>query len=198
MDWATQQQTQHTIVSAVLTRVQRLLNFVARVSRGHFADPSLVSNMQRLSINSSHSNHRTPSYLDDITDHCCREGRVVVEMLLKKMIHASDADWKLCQQQWKQVQRQRRQNIDLDMAMVGDLMTVIRRAVKEVTQRRGARAGPGLSLWSQQLKDACRTLQQVGNRASHCTVSGEIDVTVADANMSLWSLKQLIEALINV
>lgn len=188
-----QQQPQYKLLADVIAKTQGILDVVSWVNRGHSADMISGVRMQQLSINGSGVPASSCHYA--ISVHCCREGRFVAEMVLKVIINASDADRKLCEEQWVKIQRQRRQSMALKRAMVGDLITVIRRASEDVEQGK-ATAGAGLRLWSQELKHACSTLQQAGNKASLCTAGGE--VTVADANVSLWSLKQLIEALSQV
>jgi hypothetical protein len=101
-----------------------------------------------------------------------------------------------CEQAWQrqlpqQQQQQRRKQpgsakFQYTRLMAGEMMGLLAEAAKTDKVIR--------AVYSKQTQKWCGELKHTGNKACHKTNSGE--VMIADANMGLWALKQLLLALL--
>lgn len=209
-----QQVPSEHFLGPIVDDINSIIDSVRRQSLGHCLDILGVQAIDQLhsintnkyvtwmlKINSDISPSESPrsstqlaasDYHHDVASHCCIKGRVVVEGYLKQII-SLPANKEVCERQWHILQRGSPRRCDPSKAMVGELLTVVRGACKKLHKQGNA---AGLHMWSQELDDACSALQHAGNQASHRTEAGR--VTVADANVALWHLKQLVEALLGV
>eukprot|EP00775_Hariotina_reticulata_P010818 gene10818-10974_t len=90
----------------------------------------------------------------------------------------------LSPQKQQQIREGRAIDLDANSFTVGSLMRAIRTAAKKVK----------LAGWSDELVMLCKTLQDVGNKASHDSKKGL--VTVADANLAVASLNNLFKLML--
>jgi hypothetical protein len=125
----------------------------------------------------------------------CTKLRLVLEAALRAIVLLSPA---VCEQAAlqhlyapPQRQPQRRKQTEpvkllWSRLMAGQLMVVLEAAAKrdEVIK----------AVYSKEMHKWCEALKHTGNKAVHATKDGE--VTIADANLGLWNLKQLLLALL--